>query len=191
MIVEFIDDHKDKFGVEPICKDLQIAPSTYYAAKTRLPSARSLSDAARLEVIREVHADNFGVYGVTKIHAELNRLGHRVPRCTVHRLMRTDGLRGITRARGPRTTIPAQGRTPARTRSTGTSPRPRRTSCGSLTSPTAGPSPGGSTRPSSSTSTPAGWSAGSCPSPCAPTSRWTPWRWGSGPASAPVTTSPA
>jgi putative transposase len=60
-------------------------------------------------VIREVHADNFGVYGVTKIHAELNRLGHRVPRCTVHRLMRTDGLRGITRAKGPRTTIPGAG----------------------------------------------------------------------------------
>ena len=63
MIVEFIDDHKDKFGVEPICKDLQIAPSTSYAAKTRPPSARSLSDAARLEVIREVHADNLGSTG--------------------------------------------------------------------------------------------------------------------------------
>jgi putative transposase len=109
VIVEFIDAHKDQFGVEPICKDLQIAPSTYYAAKTRPPSARSLSDAARLEVIREVHADNFGVYGVTKIHAELNRLGHRVPRCTVARLMRAAGLRGITRAKGPRTTIPGTG----------------------------------------------------------------------------------
>ena len=109
MIVEYIDDHKDQFGVEPICRDLQIAPSTYYAHRTRAPSARSVSDAARSEVIAKVHADNFGVYGVTKIHAELNRLGHRVPRCTVHRLMRAAGLRGITRAKGPRTTIPGAG----------------------------------------------------------------------------------
>jgi len=109
VIVEYIDDHKDQFGVEPICRDLQIAPSTYYAHRTRPPSARSVSDAARSEVIAKVHADNFGVYGVTKIHAELNRLGHRVPRCTVHRLMRAAGLRGITRAKGPRTTIPGAG----------------------------------------------------------------------------------
>lgn len=109
MIVDFIDAHKDQFGVEPICKDLQVAPSTYYAARTRPPSARAISDAARLEVIRDVHADNFGVYGVTKMHAELNRLGHTIPRCTVHRLMRADGLRGISRAKGPRTTIPGSG----------------------------------------------------------------------------------
>jgi len=109
VIVDFIDAHKDQFGVEPICKDLQVAPSTYYAARTRPPSARAISDAARLEVIRDVHADNFGVYGVTKMHAELNRLGHTIPRCTVHRLMRADGLRGISRAKGPRTTIPGSG----------------------------------------------------------------------------------
>src|SRR5665647_1823793 len=70
---------------------------------------RSVSDAARSEVIAKVHADNFGVYGVRKVHAELNRKGHRVPRCTVHRLMRTAGLRGISRAKGPRTTIPGTG----------------------------------------------------------------------------------
>jgi putative transposase len=109
VIVDFIDAHKAPSGVEPICKDLQVAPSTYYAAKTRPPSARAISDAARLEVIREVHADNFGVYGVTKMHAELNRLGHTIARCTVHRLMRVGGLRGITRAKGPRTTIPGSG----------------------------------------------------------------------------------
>lgn len=52
MIVEFIDDHKDAFGVEPICRELQVAPSTYYAAKARPPSARAVSDAQLTEVIR-------------------------------------------------------------------------------------------------------------------------------------------
>jgi putative transposase len=113
VLVAYIDQHRDRFGVEPICKVLrkagmQIAPSTYYAAKTRPPSARALADEQRLEVIRQVHADNYGVYGVRKMHAELNRRGHRVARCTVHRLMRADGLRGISRQKGPRTTIPGR-----------------------------------------------------------------------------------
>jgi putative transposase len=57
-------------------------------------------------VIEKVHADNYGVYGARKVHAELQRKGHRVARCTVERLMRTAGLRGVTRAKGPRTTVP-------------------------------------------------------------------------------------
>jgi hypothetical protein len=109
VIVDFIDAHKDTFGVEPICKDLQVAPSTYYAAKTRPPSARSVTDGATTAVIRDVHAANYGVYGVRKVHAEVNRKGHHVARCTVARLMRTAGLRGISRAKGPRTTIPGTG----------------------------------------------------------------------------------
>ena len=60
-------------------------------------------------MIRKVHADNYDVYGVTKMHAEMNRRGHRIARCTVHRLMRAAGLHGITRAKGPRTTIPGTG----------------------------------------------------------------------------------
>ena len=114
MLVDYIDQHRDRFGVEPICRVLcragmQIAPSTYYAAKSRPPSARAVADEQRLEVIRKVHAANCGVYGVRKMHAELNRRGHRIARCTVHRLMRTDGLRGISRAKGPRTTVPGSG----------------------------------------------------------------------------------
>jgi putative transposase len=109
VIVDYIDAHKDTFGVEPICRDLQVAPSTYYAHRSRPPSARSVSDAATTQVIEEVHAANYGVYGVTKVHAELRRQGHRVARCTVHRLMRAAGLRGISRAKGPRTTIPGTG----------------------------------------------------------------------------------
>ena len=88
---------------------MQIAPSTYYAAKARPLSARSTSDAATTAAIKKVHADNYGVYGVRKVHAELNRQGHQVARCTVHRLMRAAGPRGISRAKGPRTTVPSAG----------------------------------------------------------------------------------
>ncbi|WP_126346829.1 IS3 family transposase [Kocuria rosea] len=105
----YIDAHKGEYGVEPICKVLQVAPSTYYAAKTRPPSARSVSDAATTAVIAKVHAENYGVYGVTKVHAELRRNGHQVARCTVHRLMRAAGLRGVIRAKGPRTTVAGTG----------------------------------------------------------------------------------
>ncbi len=109
MIVEFIDAHREEHGVEPICAQLQVAPSTYYAAKTRRPSARSVTDAATTAVIEKVHAENFGVYGARKIHAQLHRQGHPVARCTVQRLMRTAGLRGLSRAKGPRTTVPGSG----------------------------------------------------------------------------------
>ena len=102
-----------ELGVEPICAVLKdtaakIAPSTYYAAKTRRPSARCVRDAGLLALIRKVHDDNLGVYGARKVWAELNRAGTTVARCTVERLMRADGLRGITREKTTRTTT-AQG----------------------------------------------------------------------------------
>jgi putative transposase len=114
VLVDYIHQHREEFGVEPICTVLrqagmQIAPSSYYAARSRPPSARTVADERRLRVIRQVHKENYGVYGVRKMHAEMNRRGHRIARCTVHRLMRADGLRGISRAKGPRTTIPGQG----------------------------------------------------------------------------------
>ncbi len=114
MIVTFIDQHKHEFGVEPICRTLtaagtQIAPSTYYAFKTRPPSKRALRDAELLVDIRRVHAKNFGVYGAKKLHAQLRREGVSVARCTVERLMRAEGLRGISREKGPRTTLPGDG----------------------------------------------------------------------------------
>ena len=68
-----------------------------------------MSDAALSRVIEQVHAANYGVYGARKMHAELRRNGHSVARCTVERLMRSAGLRGISRAKGPRTTIPGAG----------------------------------------------------------------------------------
>jgi putative transposase len=114
LIVAYIDQHKLEHGVEPICTVLteagaKIAPSTYYAHRTRPPSARSVTDAATTAVIEKVHADNYGVYGARKVHAEVRRKGHAVARCTVERLMRSAGLRGITRAKGPRTTVPGTG----------------------------------------------------------------------------------
>src|SRR5690606_19708030 len=108
----YIDAHRAEFGVEPICRALedtpgQIAPSTYYAAKTRPPSARDLRDQELCEQITRIHEDNYGVYGVRKVHAALRREGERVAESTVRRLMRQLGLRGISRAKGPRTTKPA------------------------------------------------------------------------------------
>ncbi|MDN5933691.1 MAG: IS3 family transposase [Pseudonocardia sp.] len=117
MIVDYIDRNKATFGVEPICSvlkeaDVPIAPSTYYASKTRPPSARSVTDAETLTAIRQTHADNFGVYGARKVWAALRReggvTGRAVARCTVERLMRADGLRGVSRVVAPRITVRSQ-----------------------------------------------------------------------------------
>ncbi|MGI5048029.1 IS3 family transposase [Streptomyces sp. JAC25] len=112
MKVAYIDQYKKTFGVQPICDvlaetDAPIAPSTYYAAHSRPPSPRSLRDEQLTEKIRRIHADNYGVYGARKIHAALVREGVEVARCTVERLMRAAGLRGVIRAKSPRTTRPA------------------------------------------------------------------------------------
>jgi putative transposase len=114
LIVQFIDRHKHEFGVEPICRTLtvagtQIAPSTYYAFHGRPPSRRAVRDEELLVEIRRVHSANFGVYGAKKVYAQLRREGIEIARCTVERLMRSAGLRGISRAKGPRTTIPGRG----------------------------------------------------------------------------------
>ncbi len=109
MLVDYIDQHREAFGVEPICTvlkdaDVPIAPSTYYAAKARGPSARSVRDAALITDINIAHRANLGVYGARKVHAELNRKGLAVARCTVERLMRAEGLRGIAREKTRKTT---------------------------------------------------------------------------------------
>ena len=103
-----IDAFRDKYGVEPICKALQIAPSTYYEVKRRRrdPSAQAQRDAELIERIRKVHAENFGVYGVRKVWWQLRREGVDVARCTVERLMKQAGLQGAIRGKQRRTTIP-------------------------------------------------------------------------------------
>jgi putative transposase len=101
----YIDEHRDRFGVEPICSVLQFAPRTYYAIKARPPSARALRDVELKPLIARVHRNNFGVYGVDKVWAQLNREGVRVARCTVARLMRELGLRGVIRGKPKFTTV--------------------------------------------------------------------------------------
>lgn len=110
-MVTYIDEYKDRFGIEPICKVLPIVPSTYYEHKARHrdPERRS-SRAKRDDVLRpeiqRVWEENFRVYGVRKVWRQLNREGVEVPRCTVARLMRDLGLRGIIRGRRAKTTVP-------------------------------------------------------------------------------------
>ena len=112
MMVDFIDQHRAEYGVEPICRELPIAPSTYHACKARQAdpdqrSARALRDAALSAEITRIWDDNFGVYGVRKIWHQLRREGHDVARCTVARLMRQLGLQGAVRGAHCRTTRPA------------------------------------------------------------------------------------
>jgi putative transposase len=87
---------------------VKIAPSTYYAARTRPPSPRAVRDESLLVEIRRVHADNHGVYGARKVWRQLHREGIEVARCTVERLMRADRLCGVIRGRTRRTTVPAE-----------------------------------------------------------------------------------
>jgi HTH-like domain/Helix-turn-helix domain/Integrase core domain len=107
-MTRYIDAHRDRFGVEPICRVLQVAPSTYYAAKTRPPSARAVRDAQLKVEIRRVWAANYRVYGAEKIWWQLRREGIQVGRDRVARLMRQLGIRGVVRGGKRRTTTPAQ-----------------------------------------------------------------------------------
>jgi len=103
----YIDEHRGSFGVEPICRTLQVAPSSYYAARTRPPSARTVRDAELGETIGRLHREHFGVYGVRKAWLALRREGELVGRDRVGRLMRALGLAGATRTKRIRTTRPA------------------------------------------------------------------------------------
>jgi putative transposase len=106
-MTRYIDAHRDRFGVEPICRTLAVAPSTYYAARSRPPSARAVQDEGLGEDIRRVHREHFGVYGARKAWRQLRREGIEVGRDRVARLMRSLGLVGATRTKRVRTTRPA------------------------------------------------------------------------------------
>ena len=105
-MIAYIDGHKDRYGVEPICQLLPIAPSSYYQATRRSPSARALRDTELRAEIARVHDEHFGVYGARKVWRQLGREGIAVARCTVERLMRELGLRGAVRGKTRRTTTP-------------------------------------------------------------------------------------
>ena len=111
-MVAYIDEHRGQFGVQPICRVLAgqgvaIASSSYYAAKRRPPSARACRDAALLAQIKRVYKESGEVYGARKVWLQLRREHITCARCTVERLMRRAGLRGVRRGRRTRTTIPA------------------------------------------------------------------------------------
>ena len=109
-MIAFIDDHRGAYGVEPICKVLPIAPSTYHehaarrADPSRLPP-RAQRDAGLQVEIKRVFDENLGVYGVRKVWRQLRREGVAVARCTVARLMRAMGLAGVIRGKPVRTTV--------------------------------------------------------------------------------------
>lgn len=106
MTVAYIDAHRAEFGVEPICQALAVAPSTYYAAKTRPPSARAQRDAELTPVLVELWEANYRVYGARKLWKAARRAGIDVGRDQVARLMRQAGIAGARRGRRTRTTRP-------------------------------------------------------------------------------------
>jgi transposase InsO family protein len=113
-MVRYIDDHRERFGVEPICAVLPIAPSTYFRVRAqqqdeRKRSARAKRDDELRVLIRRVYEESFGgVYGPRKVWRHLRREGHNVARCTVERLMREMGLAGVARGRAWKITTQSQ-----------------------------------------------------------------------------------
>jgi transposase InsO family protein len=109
-MIAFIDAHRDAYGVEPICRVLPIAPSTWHehaarrADPCRLP-ARAKRDEVLKEEVRRVFDENFGVYGVRKVWRQMKREGFDIARCTVARLMKSMGLQGVIRGKPVKTTI--------------------------------------------------------------------------------------
>ena len=103
----FIDQHRERFGVEPICRTLGVSASAYYQRRTGRRSARAVEDERLLEVIRVTHKKNYEAYGYRRTWKALLRAGERVPRCQVQRLMRCHGIQGAKRRGKPwRTTKP-------------------------------------------------------------------------------------
>ena len=109
-MIAFIDDHREAYGVEPICKVLPIAPSSYRERVAQRRDPARLSGQAQRDLqlkpeIARVFAENFAVYGVRKVWRQLRREGFAVARCSVERLMREMGLRGVIRGKPVRTTV--------------------------------------------------------------------------------------
>ena len=102
-----MEEHRERFGVEPICSTLGVSASAYYQRKTGERSARQLEDERLLARIREVHEANYCAYGYRRTWKALTRAGEHAPRCQVQRLMRANGIQGAKRRGKPwRTTTP-------------------------------------------------------------------------------------
>jgi putative transposase len=107
-MITYIDEHRGSFGVEPICQTLAIAPSSYYAARVRPPSARAVRDTELSTDLRRIHRANYAVYGARKLWHALRREGTEVGRDQVGRLMRGLGLAGAVRGKVKRTTVASE-----------------------------------------------------------------------------------
>jgi putative transposase len=106
-VSRYVDEHRGRFGVEPICTALGVSVSAYYQRRSGRRSARALEDERLLGRIRELHAANYYAYGYRRMWKALRRAGERVPRCRVQRLMRTAGIQGAKlRGKPWRTTRP-------------------------------------------------------------------------------------
>lgn len=105
MIVEFVDQNREEFGVEPVCAALRTAPSTYWSAKRRPPSARASRDAVLMPILLALWQANYSVYGARKLWVAARRAGHDIGRDQVARLMRLLGIRGAKREKRVRTTV--------------------------------------------------------------------------------------
>ena len=113
-MIRFIDEHRDRFGIEAICRTLRATTSgfitsrAYRATKTRPASVRALRDEVLLPEIKRIHQENYSVYRVRKMHHAMLRSGWQIGRDQLARLMRIAGLQGVRRDRKPRTTHPAE-----------------------------------------------------------------------------------
>jgi putative transposase len=133
----YVDQHRARFGVEPICQTLGVSASAYYRRATGERCERSVEDQRLLAVIRETHKRNYEAYGYRRMWKALVRAGEVVARCQVQRLMAEHGIQGAKRRGRPwRTTKPDPAALEALTASAGTSPRSAPTRCGSAISPT-------------------------------------------------------
>lgn len=144
MMVSFIADHRDAYGVEPICQQLPIAPSSYYEHKAWRVCPERLPDHARRDTERKQHIE----YGARKIWHQLRREGTNVARCMVEHLMREMGVQGVSRGAYRRTTHPATITVCPDDLVGGGSTPSVRTSCGWPTSPMSRPGSASSTPPS-------------------------------------------
>ena len=131
-MVDFVEGHREEFGAGPICRALQVAPSTHCAARSRPPSARAVRDAELAPRLAALWRANRSVYGARKLWKAARRAGIDVGRDQVARLMRRAGIEGTRQ-----------------TSSSGTPPPRRPTSCGSPTRPTWLPAPASPTCASS------------------------------------------
>jgi putative transposase len=95
--VEFIEANRDEFGVEPICDTLQVAPSTYYAARNRVPSVRELRDQVMMPILLALWVTNRKLYGAHKLWKAARRAGHDIGRDQTARLMKRLDIEGVTR----------------------------------------------------------------------------------------------